>query len=96
MNCQKTSSFNKCGEAMNETNQDGAVGRGLQHADLHEFGQQISKAIKNNDWEGALGHIGKMSAGVTKRLNDQRKADRQNTVYTVSGAIREFGKVEEL
>jgi hypothetical protein len=81
---------------MDETKRDSDFGRGLQHADLHDLGQQVSKAIKNNDWEGALAHIGKMSAGITKRLNDQRKADRQNTVYTVSGAIREFGKVEEL
>jgi hypothetical protein len=81
---------------MGEIEREGGFGRGLQHSDLHEIGQQLSKAIKNNDWEGALGHIGKMSAGIAKRLNDKRKADRENTVYTVSGAIREFGKVEEL
>ena len=79
---------------MNETNRAGEGG--MKNADLHDIVQALSKAITNDDWKGALAHVGKVSAGITKRLNEKRKADRINTVYTVSGAIRAFGKVEEL
>ena len=67
----------------------------LDKPELHGHMQSAQKAMLNNDWEASMGELGKVLALAVKELNAVRKRERLNTVYTVSGAVREFCKIDQ-